>query len=411
MQYFKLNKIWDLLLFVAIVFISLYIYYTIFPGNVTSDVYKYFPHYNVTRAENYHRINRLLFISSFIIDFVFLFWYVFSGISIKITQLCTKISYGNYTLSIITFFLFTWILLKIIALPFSLYAHIIQLNLGFSIQSWASWWNDYFKSAIIDVVITCIGMILFLYSINLFHKLWWIYATAFLIIMLFLQNLIWPTFIAPMFNKFTPIKDPSIINMVNDISRNASIKISKIEEMDASKRTTLANAYFYGLGNNSKIVLYDTLLKNYPKDEIKAVIAHEAAHWKENHVLKSLLIGSIGIFILLFIFNIILKLTLTNQIYTKISPAVISLLLLYSVLINFDISPIQNYISRQMERQADILSVQYIHDKNTVIKLQVNLAKKSLSDVEPPAFIEWFSYSHPSAINRIRYVENYDLKK
>ncbi|MGJ7043859.1 Zn-dependent protease with chaperone function [Thermoanaerobacterium thermosulfurigenes] len=272
-------------------------------------------------------------------------------------------------------------------------------------QTIQSWWLDYIKNSLIDIVLSSVGIVLLFFAINKFQKTWWVYASIFLTAMLFLQNFIWPSFIAPMFNKFTPITDPTILSMVNDISKNAGIKIDRVEEMDASKRTTLANAYFYGFGSTSKIVLYDTLLKKYPQDEIKAVIAHEAAHWKENHVLKSIIIGSFGIFIIFFIFNILLKTSIIKAQSLRYSPYIISVFYLFMLLVNFDTNPIQNFVSRQMERQADLLSAQYLHDKNAVIKLQVDLAEKSLSDVEPPKFIEWFSYTHPSAMNRIRAVE------
>ncbi|MDE4542029.1 MULTISPECIES: M48 family metallopeptidase [unclassified Thermoanaerobacterium] len=404
-MYVKFNKIWFLLTFVALLFSSLYIYYTLTPNIVSQDVYKFFSHYTVEKSIPYHKENRLLYISSFLVQLIFLLWFVFGGLSIKLSKICERISGKHYYLSVFIFFLLLWIILKLLSLPFSFYSYRLQVKWGFSVQTIQSWWLDYIKNSLIDIVLSSVGIVLLFFAINKFQKTWWVYASIFLTAMLFLQNFIWPSFIAPMFNKFTPITDPAILSMVNDISKNAGIKIDRVEEMDASKRTTLANAYFYGFGNTSKIVLYDTLLKKYPQDEIKAVIAHEAAHWKENHVLKSIIIGSFGIFIIFFIFNILLKTSIIKAQSLRYSPYIISVFYLFMLLVNFDTNPIQNFISRQMERQADLLSVQYLHDKNAVIKLQVDLAEKSLSDVEPPKFIEWFSYTHPSAMNRIRAVE------
>lgn len=401
----KFNKIWLLLTFAALLFSLLYIYYTLIPNNVSSDVYKFFSHYTVEKSIPYHKANRIISITSFLVQLLFLLWFVFGGFSLWLSKACENLSGRNYYLGIFIFFIVMWAILKALSLPFSLYSFSLQVKWGFSIQTLQSWWIDYIKNSVIDIVLSGIGIILLFFALNKWNRTWWISASVFLTAMLFLQNFIWPSFIAPMFNKFTPVTDPVILNMVNDISKNAGIKIDRIEEMDASRRTTLANAYFYGFGSTSKIVLYDTLLNKYPPDEIKAVIAHEAAHWKENHVLKSILIGSAGIFIMFFIFDVLLKSSVTQTHGSKHGPFVISLLYLFMLLISFDSNPIQNYISRQMERQADLLSVQYLHDKDAVIKLQVDLSEKSLSDVEPPKFIEWFSYTHPSAINRIRAVE------
>lgn len=411
MNLIRFNKIWSILILVTAIFFILYIYYTLFPGNVSDNAYKYFSHFDIARSREYHRTNRIIYITSFVIKAGFLIWFVFKYGAIKLSQYTDKISFGRYYINIIIYFAILWIILRLISLPFNLYSHYIQVNWEFSIQSMPSWWSDYFKSALIDLIISGFGTLLFFFAANRWPKTWWLPASIFLTIMLFVQNLLWPSLIAPIFNKFTPVKDPAIINMVNDISKNAGINIDKIEIMDASKRTTLANAYFYGFGKTSKIVLYDTLLNRYPKDEIKAVIAHEAGHWKENHVLKSILIGALSLFIALYILNILLNNTILISYHKRLTPAAISIIYLFFLLINFDTSPVQNYISRQMERQADLLSVQYLHDKNAIINLQIDLAKKNLSDVEPPAFIEWFSYSHPSTMNRIKLVENFDNRK
>ncbi|QSZ27954.1 M48 family metallopeptidase [Aceticella autotrophica] len=401
----RFNKYWLILVSIAFLFSILYILSVIFPGNISNEVYKYFSNIDIEKSKEYNKTISLLFISSFLVKLIFLLIFTFGNASKELSNLTAKLSFKMYYLHILLFFIGLWLILKIISFPFSLYYYNFQVKWGFSTQTISSWWIDYLKNSLLDFIISGIGIFLFAYAVNKWHKSWWFMASIFLTFMLFLQNLIWPSFIAPMFNRFIPIKDPVVLNMVQDISKNAGININKVEEMDASRRTKLANAYFYGFGKTSKIVLYDTLLENYPKNEIKAVIAHEAAHWKENHVLKGLVIGSIGLFAMFFLFSLILNKTIINPYNKAITPAGLAVLYLFIILINFDTNPIQNYISRQMERQADLLSVQYLHNKEIVVELQVDLAKKSLSDPEPPAFIEWFSYSHPSAMHRIKAVE------
>ncbi|HHW56392.1 MAG TPA: M48 family metallopeptidase [Clostridia bacterium] len=410
MDFIKLNKLWLILILIAGIFSILYLYYTLFPGNIPHEVYEYFSPSEIAKTQRYHKINRLIYISSFITKAAFLIWFAFGNSAIKLSHYTEKLSSGKYYLSIFFYFIALWIILRLISLPFNLIHHSVQVEWGFSIQTMSSWWIDYFKSATLDFTFSSIGVLLLFIALNKWPNSWWISATVFLTIIMFVQIYVYPTFITPLFNKFTPVENPKIINMVKEISKNAGIKIDKIQEMDASRRTTLANAYFYGFGKTSKIVLYDTLLKNYPEDEIKAVIAHETGHWKENHVLKSLLIGIIGLVIGLYFFNILIHSSILISYGKKITPAVLSLVYLFILLINFDTNPIQNYISRQMEKQADLLSVQFLHNKEPVIKLQIDLAKKSLSDASPPPFIEWFSYSHPSTIHRIELVEKAKIK-
>ncbi|WP_026485519.1 M48 family metallopeptidase [Caldanaerobius polysaccharolyticus] len=405
MNLIKLSKIWLLLVGIALAFSALYLYYTLYPGKVSPEAFKYFTPAEIDKSREYHRTSRLIYISSFLSTSLFLLWFTLGSGAIKLSRFTEKISSGRYYISAVLFFIFFWLMLNALSLPFALYSHIIDVKWGFSIQNMTSWWQDYLKSSLLEIAISGASTLLFFYAINRWRNWWWVAAWIFLSIMLFVQNLIWPYLIAPLFNKFTPVEDPSILQMVEDISKNAGIHIDNVQVMDASRRTTQANAYFYGIGKNNKIVLYDTLLKKYPQDEIKAVIAHEAAHWKENHVLKSLLLGSVSIFIALFLLHQLLKTTITWPYGKNLPIAALAVVYLFAFLISFDASPLQNYISRQMERQADILSVSYLHDKNSAIKLQVDLSKKDLLDVDPPSFIEWFSYTHPSTLHRIQTIQ------
>lgn len=410
MAFIKFNKLWLILVVIATIFCFLYFYYTLFPGNIPHEVYKYFSASEISKAQKYHKINRLIYISSFFIKAAFLLWFVFRNNAVKLSNYTEQLSSGKFYVNVFLYFLVLWVILRLISLPFSLLSHYVQVEWGFSIQTMASWWSDYFKSMTLDFVFSSIGVLLLFVALNKWPNNWWTIAAVFLTIIMFVQIYLYPSFIAPLFNKFTPIKDQKIINMVKEISINAGIKIDKIQEMDASKRTTLANAYFYGFGKTSRIVLYDTLLKNYPEDEIKAVIAHEAGHWKENHVLKSMLISIVGLVIGLYFLNILIHSSLSLPYGKKMTPAVLAIIYLFILLINFDTSPIQNYISRQMEKQADLLSVEYLRDKKPAINLQIDLAKKSLLDVSPPPFIEWFSYSHPSTMHRIELIEKTNVK-
>ncbi|AIS52219.1 Zn-dependent protease with chaperone function [Thermoanaerobacter kivui] len=410
MSFIKFNKLWFVLILIAAIFSALYLYYTLFPGNISHEVYRHFSPLEISKAQKYHRINRLIYITSFLTKASFLIWFVFGNNALKLSHYIENTASGKYYLNVFLYFIALWVIVRLISLPFSLLSHSVQVEWGFSVQTMASWWSDYFKSATLDFVFSAVGVLLFFVAINSWPKTWWIKATIFLTIIMFVQIFVYPTFIAPLFNNFTPIHDPKIINMVKEISKNAGIKIDRIQEMDASKRTTLANAYFYGFGNTSRIVLYDTLLKHYPDDEIKAVIAHEAGHWKENHVLKGMIIGILGLILGLYLLNILIYSSVLITYGKRMTPAVMAMIYLFVLLINFDTNPIQNYISRQMEKQADLLSVKYIHDKNAVIKLQIELAKKSLLDVDPPPFIEWFSYSHPSTMHRIELVQKANVK-
>jgi len=201
-----------------------------------------------------------------------------------------------------------------------------------------------------------------------------------------------------MFNKFEPIVDTQLITMIDELAEKAGLPIDKMLVMDASTKTTKANAYFTGVGETKRIVLYDNLIRQYSLAEIKAVIAHEMAHWQKGHILRGLLLGSLGSFIVWGGAHLLLRREILRS---RIKPLVWVTLLLYITLINFVSLPLQNAVSRQMEIEADQTAVILTEDPESAVKLQMGLALKNRSDLSPPAFIEWFSYTHPSVLNRI----------
>jgi STE24 endopeptidase len=169
--------------------------------------------------------------------------------------------------------------------------------------------------------------------------------------------------------------------------------------MDASRRTTRANAYFAGVGQTRRIVLYDTLLADYPPDEVKAVVAHEMAHWRLGHITRGLTWGILGNIVLWGVLFLTLKVTLLPSL--RYPPHTWAVILLFFLLVSFAGNPVQNYFSRVMEKEADRAAVELTGDPAGAVNLQVDLAARNLSDVAPAPFVEWFSYSHPPAIKRI----------
>jgi STE24 endopeptidase len=209
---------------------------------------------------------------------------------------------------------------------------------------------------------------------------------------------LWPILIDPLFNHFEPVQDPQVIGMVNELADKAGLRVDEILVMDASQRTTKANAYFAGMGHTKRIVLYDNLLNQYSLEEVKAVLAHEMGHWQKGHIVKGILLGTLGSFIVWGGAFLVLR-PLSKGRHKP--PVAWAIFLLFINLATFVSSPLQNFVSRQMEIEADQVSVQLTGDTEAAISLQKNLALKNRSDLSPPAFIEWFGYTHPSVLTRI----------
>ena len=118
---------------------------------------------------------------------------------------------------------------------------------------------------------------------------------------------IFPTFIQPLFNKFTPLEEGSLKTKIEALAARISFPLTKLFVVDGSKRSSHSNAYFYGFFKNKRIVLFDTLLKDATEDEILAVLAHELGHWQFNHVLKHLLVAQAHLFLIFYAFSFVVS--------------------------------------------------------------------------------------------------------
>lgn len=400
----RFNWFWMLLTLVVTGFCLLYIFYVLFPGSAGSDVLKHFSSEQVTQAREYARFLRLVSIMAFMVQVGFMLWFVFSGKAGLFDSFCRKIAGGNYWAGLLLFISLFWLGLKLLALPFTfLSSYYWQHRWGFSTQTLPAWWLDYAKSAGLDLLLFLAGALILFWLMNKFIRSWWLWTSLLLAGWLFFQMLIWPVLVSPLFNRFEPVNDPGLLHMVQSLSQKAGLEVDQVLIMDASRRTTQANAYFTGIGGTKRIVLYDTLINNYPSEEVEAVVAHEMGHWSKGHVLQGLVWGAAANFLLWALLYGVIGRALPSS--RPIPAAYLAVIMLFFTMILFAGSPLENSISRGMEEEADRVAVQLTGDKEAAVKLEVNLAVKNLSDVAPAPFIRWFGYSHPPAPERITIIE------
>ncbi len=396
-----IEKKWLFLLLPTGVLALLYLWFTLFPEVFKPEALSYFTEQQILQGRNYLSAHRLAYIISFAVQIFVLGWLVSSGRAETLSQpICRWTGCGIWS-GRLAFFLILWFLLKLLNLPFNLFiGYWWEQHWGFLTQTLSSWWRDYFLSAGLDFVLSFMGAALLFLAMDRWPRGWWLAGAVFTGFWLLVQTLLWPVVIAPLFNDFQPVRDPAVIKMVQELSQKAGIKVGEVLVMDASRRTTAANAYFTGLGKTKRIVLYDTLLRDYSEQEVKAVVAHEMAHWRHAHIIKGIVGGVLGSFLLwAFLFYFLEGLRGQRDFYP---PQALAFLALFLLLVTFLSRPVENCISRRMELKADRTAVILTGDKDGAVNLQVDLAAKNLADVSPPAFIEWFSYSHPSTLVRIR---------
>ena len=300
----------------------------------------------------------------------------------------------------------------IAGLPFELYGtFVLEKKYGFSTITWKLWITDLIKSVLISTILMGIMISAFMAFIHYLPESWWFWAWVFFTLFEIILLWLYPVLIAPLFNKFEPIKDEALREKINALMDKVGLKTKGIYQVDEGKRSKHTNAYFTGIGKTKRIVLYDTLLSSHTADEIVAVLAHEIGHWKKKHILKQLTFMIVAsLFLLYFIFLIVNWSSLYSAFGLKVTPVYAGLFLvsLYLSSAGYFLSPIGAAVMRRYEREADLMALELTGTAQPMISALKRLAKDDLTNLHPHPLYVWFYYSHPPLIERIEYLQAMD---
>jgi len=304
------------------------------------------------------------------------------------------------------FFAFPGVIGFLAETPFDYYQTFrIEERFGFNTNTISAWIGDLIKSILITVILFSILLSFLLLMIRHAGTAWWIWAWLFFISFQLLMTILYPTLIAPLFNKFTPIKDNELETAIRELAGKEGLRIKDIFQMDAGKRSRHTNAYFTGLGRTKRIVLYDTLLVSHNKDEILAVLAHEIGHLKLGHIKKMILMITLASFILFFIASRVIGWGLLYQSFGFHSmPQYVGLFLIGILLepVGFFLMPLSMALSRRHEKEADTYVYGIFKDMGPFINALKKMASDNLSNLRPHPLYVRFHYSHPPVTERIR---------
>jgi len=363
----------------------------------------------LTKTRNYTVENTQFGFLSSIFDNIILLLFLFGGILNIYNSWVASISL-NFILSGLFFFLLLTYAQTLISMPFSIYRTFrIEKKYGFNTMTMKLWLIDIIKSLLISTIIMSILLSVGLLLIQKSPGLWWFWVWCFFFAFSIFMMYISPYVLEPLFNKFTPIEDEGFVDDIKDVMQKAGIKVTRVFKMDASKRSKHTNAYFSGIGKVKRIVLFDTLLEKLDKDEILAVLAHEAGHWKKKHILKHLaIIETIALIVMFAAFKAVQNdflIELFNISTSSFFAKIIILSFLFSI-VSFPFSPLFNYFSRRNEKEADRFTYEITGRTDSMISALVKLSKDNLSNLYPHPLYSLFHYSHPPVLERIR-----DIKK
>jgi STE24 endopeptidase len=306
---------------------------------------------------------------------------------------------------ILFFIIISW-LQSVMESPFSLYsAFVVEARHGFNTLTPKLWFIDLIKSQLIGTVITALLLWAVFTLIGWSSSHWWLWVWGFLALFTLFMMFISPYVIEPLFNKFEPVTEEGLEEEIKGMMARAGLRVGKVMQMDASKRSRHSNAYFTGIGKVKRIVLYDTLIKQMTHGEIVAILAHEIGHWKKGHIRKRLLLAEAGALAGSWIvFQALSWQGLPGLLgYGDLSLAARLVILGFiASLALFPLSPFTAWLSRRDEYEADRFAVALTNDPDSLASALIKLSAENLSNLHPHPLYASFYYSHPPIVTRIR---------
>jgi STE24 endopeptidase len=296
----------------------------------------------------------------------------------------------------------------LLELPFTLWQTFrLEERFGFNKMTWKLWLADTLKSTALGAVIGLPIAALILWLMGAAGQLWWLWAWGAWMGFNLLLMLIYPSFIAPLFNKFKPLDDPTLKTRVTALMKRCGFAAKGLFVMDGSTRSAHANAYFTGFGASKRVVFYDTLLRQLNAREVEAVLAHELGHFKHRHIVKRLIamfaLSLAGFALLGWVSTqawFYAGLGVQPNMSAPNSAVALLLFMLAVPVFGFFVAPLPARLSRKHEFEADAYAVAQTSGADLSAAL-LKLYQDNASTLTPdPVFVSFY-YSHPPASERL----------
>lgn len=334
-----------------------------------------------------------------------LIWTLGGGLD-WLDQNVRALGYDEIVTGIIVLLGFT-LISSLLDLPFSIYStFVIEQKFGFNRTTARTFIADLFKGAMLGLVIGAPLLYVVLWLMQQMGELWWIYTWIVLTAFSLLMMWIYPSWIAPLFNKFEPLEDGATLQRIQALLQRCGFSSNGVFVIDGSRRSSHGNAYFSGFGKNKRIVFFDTLLKMLDDDQLEAVLAHELGHFKKKHIVKGMLISFATTFAGLAILAWLMKNPWFYHALGVSTPSTYMALLLFMIVspvFTFILSPLMSLFSRKNEFEADAFAAEQT-DASKLITALVGLYRENASTLTPDPLYSAFYDSHPPAPVRIAHL-------
>jgi STE24 endopeptidase len=460
--------LWAALAAAALVYALLFVL-TTFPQSPEAQARaaRYFTSQEIDKGLHYAHTNRLLFWSSTAVQLLFICFVVFSGFARRLTDACARLlprprppeagavrpgrwarflGLLHWLGTVLLVGAFCFLVEELLVLPLRWGALENARAWGLTKRSVGSWLSDYAVSLGVAAGVGAVLLVGMYLLIRLLPRWWWAVAAGGSVLVAFCYAFLVPELINPLFNTFTPLRDPDLLRRVRALAERAGVPVQTVLVMDASRQGEHTNAYFTGFGSTRRIVLYDTLLRPLDRppagvvvgivgsaagpggagpltaaavavahrqavaDEIESVLAHEIGHWKHDHILKAILLAGVEGFAGMFLIAVLLRWAVGRAPFALRSPwdpAGLPLVLLVGVFGAWVTMPVHRLVSRHFERQADAVALELANRPEAFIAAEKRLARDNLSNVAPTPLSVWLFASHPPAVERIEMAEEW----
>jgi STE24 endopeptidase len=297
----------------------------------------------------------------------------------------------------------------LLMLPFSIYAtFVIEERFGFNRTTPSTFFLDRVKGLALAVLL---GIPLLAGILSLFEysgPYAWLYCWIMITIFSLAIQFVAPTWIMPLFNKFTPMESGELKEAVVKYASSVNFPIKNVFVMDGSKRSSKSNAFFIGFGRNKRIVLFDTLIQKHTIPELVAMLAHEIGHYKKKHILQGMAISILHTALILFLLSVLLGSPGLYEAFYMQQQSIYTGIVFFGLLytpIELLLSIVMQTISRKNEYEADRFAAETINEPRNLVDALKKLSATNLSNLTPHPFYVFLNYSHPPLLQRVQAIQ------
>ena len=364
------------------------------------------------KSQEYTKVRTRFGFITGIFDLALVLGFWFSGGFNWLDEIVRAWEFGELVTGVIYIFILM-IAKSVISLPFSIYStFVIEERFGFNKTTAKTFVLDLLKGLALALVIgipLLAGILaFFIYT----GSLAWLYAWGAVTVFTLIMQYVAPTWIMPLFNKFTPLEEGELKTKIEAYTEKVNFPLKGLFVIDGSKRSSKSNAFFTGFGKNKRVALYDTLIENHTDEELVAVLAHEIGHYKKKHIIKGMIAGFVQSGVLFFLLSIFLNAEGLFDAFYMDEMSVYAGLIFFGMLyapIDMILSIFMQLSSRKHEYEADAFAAETTGQPADMISTLKKLSKDNLSNLTPHPFYVFLNYSHPPVLQRIHAIQKLDV--